>query len=163
MSRLKELYNNTLDKIAIRSNSYKSLYNKYSSFIITHKHIHDIDRTLKYTKIDKLIDLLVSKIPGGISSLNCYDSYIVRMSEPNDLLLVSDEIEKEKVREEQKYFSGTGQVLTIEDLYNPNTKINTPINKIYIFSSIWLKDLFTIRNLIYILENEKEGVKLWFI
>ena len=153
-------YNLLLDKIAIKSKVYKQLYNDYNSILITHKYLSTIDTTINCTQIGKLIKFLIHELPGSISTLNGFDTSIVRMSEPNDILIVSDDLEKFRVMEEMKHFSGSGQVFTLKDLMEPNQKINIPIGKVYVFSSIWLKDLITIGNLVYIIENEKEVVKL---
>lgn len=153
-------YNQILNKIAIKSGIYKQLYNDYNSFLITHKHLSIIDTTINCTQIGKLVKLLIHELPGSISTLNGFDTSIVRMSEPNDILIVSDDFEKFRVKEEMKYFSGSGQVFTLNDLMKPDQKINVPIGKVYVFSSIWLKDLITIGNLVYIIENEKGAIKL---
>lgn len=153
-------YDLVLDKIAIKSKAYKQLYNRYNSFLITHKHLSTIDTTINCTQIGRLVKLLIHELPGSISTLNGFDTSIVRMSEPNDILIVSDDFEKFRVKEEMKYFSGSGQVFTLDDLMKPDQKINVPIGKVYVFSSIWLKDLITIGNLVYIIENEKESAKL---
>lgn len=149
-----------LNKIAIKSKAYKTLYNKYNSFIITNKYTDRIDSVLQYTKIGQLIRFLLRDLPGSIGTLNGFDISVIRMSEPNDLLIVSDEFEKFRVLEEMKYFSGTGKVFTIEELTKKDQKINIPLGKVYVFSSVWLKDLITLENLVYIIENEKENTKL---
>ena len=145
----------TINKIAIKSKAYKNLYNEYNSFLITNKRIVDIDKTIHSTKIGKLIRLIFQKVPGLMSNLDSFDINIIRSTEPNDILIVSDNLEKHRVLEEMKHFSGSAQVFTIEDLENPYMPILTPLGKVYIFSSIWLKDLITIENLVYIIENEK--------
>ena len=153
-------YDLLLNKIAIKSKAYKQLYNDYNSFLIINKHLPEISATLRYTKIGSLIRFLIQDLPGSIGTLNGFDVSIIRMTEPNDVLVVADEFEKMRVINEMKHFSGSGQVLTVEDLYDPKQKLNTPLGKVYVFSSIWLKDLITLENIVYIIENEKEEVKL---
>lgn len=153
-------YDLLLNKIAIKSKAYKQLYNDYNSFLIINKHLPEISTTLRYTKIGNLIRFLIQDLPGSVGTLNGFDTSIVRMSEPNDILIVSDDFEKFRVKEEMKYFSGSGQVFTLNDLMKPDQKINIPIGKVYVFSSVWLKDLITLENIVYIIENEKEEVKL---
>lgn len=153
-------YDSILNKIAIKSKAYKNLYNEYNSFIITNKYLPNIDQTINDTRIGKLVRLVFQKIPGMMGSLNSFDNLIVRLTEPNDIIIVSNDLEKNKVLEEMKYFSGSGQVFTVEDLENLKTQIIAPIGQVYIFSSIWLKDLITIENLVYIIENEKGELAL---
>ena len=153
-------YNQILNKIAIKSGIYKQLYNDYNSFLIIHKYLNTIDTTISGTQIGQLIDFLIQKLPGSISTLNSFDISMIRMSEPNDIIIVFDDFEKSKVIEEMKHFSSSGKVFTVKELIKSNQKINTPIGKVYVFSSIWLKDLITIRNLVYIIENEKGAIKL---
>lgn len=149
-----------LNKIAIKSKAYKTLYNEYNSFIITNKYTDRIDSVLQCTKIGQLIRFLLRDLPGSIGTLSGFDISVIRMSEPNDLLIVSDDFEKFRVLEEMKHFSGTGQVFTVEELTKKNQKINIPLGKVYVFSSVWLKDLVNLENLVYIIENEKESTKL---
>ena len=153
-------YDLLLNRIAIKSKAYKQLYNEYNSFIITNKYLISIDRTINNTKIGKLVKLIFRDVPGMMGNLNSFDTQIIRLTEPNDILIVSDDLEKHRILEEMKYFSGSAQVFTVEDLQNPKTQIITPLGKVYIFSSIWLKDLITIENLVYIIENEKENTRL---
>lgn len=153
-------YNSLLNKIAFKSRAYKDLHNRYNSFLVTHKHIQNIDCVLNNTKIIKLIDQLMFQIPGAMSTLGSFDTYFIRASELNDVIIVEDILEEFRVKEEMKYFSGAGQVFTLDDFIEGKPKIRIPINRVYISSSIWLKDMITIRNLIYIIENEKKGIKL---
>ena len=153
-------YDSILNKIAIKSKAYKQLYNEYNYFLIVHRHIKEIVNTINTASIRKLLRLLFKNMPGCIGALNSFDTDIIRMTEPNDVLIVSDDLEKHKVLEEMKHFSGSGQVFTIEDLMKPTQKINSPIGRVYVFSSIWLKDIVTIDNLVYIIEKEKENVVL---
>jgi fluoride ion exporter CrcB/FEX len=153
-------YNLLLNKIATKSKAYKQLYNDYNSILITNKYLGYIDATVHSTKTGRLIRFLVRGLPGSLSTLSGFDVSIIRMSEPNDILIVADDFEKFRVLEEMKHFSGSGQVFTLEELMKPDQKINVPIGKVYVFSSIWLKDLITLENMIYIIENEKEVVKL---
>lgn len=161
--KIKAIINNKYDlllnKIAIKSKAYKALYNEYNNYIIVNKYLPEISNTIENTAIGSLVKGLFN-YPGIITKLNTFDTQIIRLTELNDILIVSDPLEKHRVQEEMKYFSGSGQVFTLEEITKENIQLRVPIGKIYVFSSIWLRDLLSIENLSYRIKTEKEESRL---
>lgn len=156
---IKLKYEYYINRIAINSKVYKDLYNEYNDLIITNKYLPEVAHNLKLTQVHKLINKMFD-LPGVFSKLGTFDIDIIRNTGPNDILIVADSLEKYKVLEEMKNFSGSGQVFTLEDLQDPMTQIKFPIERIYVFSSIWLNDLIRFENLLYKFENYKEANRL---
>ena len=154
-----EHYNLLLDKIAIHSRAYNNLHNDYNEFLTTNFYLPDIRNTLESAHCCKLVKKLL-EVPGLVNHLNEFDSYIIRNTESNDLLIVENDLEKHNVLEEMSHFSGVGQVITFKELLQPYTQIRVPVGRIYVFSSIWLNDLIKLENVLYKLNSSKEGSKI---
>ena len=88
-----------------------------------------------------------------------YDYQVARLTEPHDIIVVSSEIEKNKVKEEMKSSSGAGEVYTIDEINNRFYHLPIHIG-IYIFSSVWIKEGSKLVNFLYKLNSVAERYKL---
>lgn len=145
------IYETILDKIAIHSRIYKSLYNRFELDIESHERLKEFVDMIEDSKATNLLTSLYRSHSIGWSEK--YDYQVARLSEPTDLMIVSSEIEKEKVKETMKISSGAGEIFTIEEILDKDIPAHVGV---YIFSSVWIKDQTKLVNLLYKINSNKE-------
>lgn len=148
-----KLYETTLNRIAVHSTIYKELYNRFELDIDLHHRLVDFKDLIESSKSATLITNMYKTISPGV--MEKFDYQIVRLSEPFDIIVVSSEIEKYKVEEAMRISSGAGAVYTIDEI---NQRFyDLPVQAaIYVFSSVWIKDMTKLVNLLYKIESDKE-------
>ena len=151
-------YNSILNKIAKRSNAYKELSAEYNNLLTVNKYLPQIDRFIVTSRTNYLFDLFSKH--GLFSKLNLFDTAVVRLSEPTDLIIAENDFEKFRMKEEMRHYSGAGQILTVDEVLDPYTQIMLPIERVYLAASIWAKDLLNLNNIHYIIEKEKEKTQV---
>lgn len=150
-------YNLCFDKIAIHSRIYKELYNRFKIDIKTHNQLEEFKEIIKHSQTTQLLTNLYRTISPSI--MEKYDYQVARLTEPHDIIVVSSEIEKDRVKEEMRLSSGAGEVYTIDEI---NSRFyHLPIHiGIYIFSSVWIKEGSKLVNLLYKINSVAERYKL---
>lgn len=152
-----KLFNIVLNKIAINSNLYKALYNEVELNKNTYEKIKEFREIVTNSSTAQLLTDLYKTISPGV--LEKFDYKIINSSEYNDIIVVSSQIEKQKVIQSMSISSGAGQVFTIEEVLAKFYDL--PIDcKIYIFSSVWIKEQTKLINLLYKINTDIERYKI---
>ena len=152
-----KLYNVALNKIAIHSELYKSLYNRFELDIELHKRIFEFVKIIETNKTTELLTNLYKTISPGV--LEKFDYQVIRLSEPYDILIVSSDIEKQRVKNAMSISAGAGEVLTIDEVLERFYELPAQCS-IYIFSSVWVKEQTKLVNLLYKINSDKEKYSL---
>lgn len=146
-------YNNIINKIALNSKLYKSLYNRVILNEVVFNHLEEIKEIRNLPSIELLNDLIDK---GQLGKLNLLNSAVLGITQSDDLYVVNSLPEKDKILKFKKRLSSdTAHITDSTELENIENS-----RAIYVSNNIWIKDLVKINNILYRIEQEKEKYSL---
>ena len=146
-------YNNIINKIALNSKLYKSLYNRVILNEVVFNHLEEIKEIRNLPSIELLNDLIDK---GQLGKLNLLNSAVLGITQSDDLYVVNSLPEKDKILKFKKRLSSdTANITDSTELENIENS-----RAIYVSNNIWIKDLVKINNILYRIEKEKEKYSL---